>query len=378
MTIDDVARLAEVHKATVSRAQRPDPRQVAETLSASSVRPQLGYVPNAMARGLRTSRSMTVGVIIPDLMNPIFPPIVRGIEHVLQPHGYTVLTVSADSHDDVEVSAFESLLQRRVDGFILATGRLDDQTMNDEATAAAVPVVLVNRDSGVGRYPVVSGNNGSGIDSAVTSSRHARAQSHRPCSGSAELLHNACSGGGVRCGGGYGGRATQHGLRRVVVDRGGLPRRGRVACRPHRAPHCADRGQRPGCPRPDRRLRANGLRCPEDVSVVGFNDMPFAEDFWPPLTTVHMPLREMGAEAAQLLLHGIEDGEQEAATLTLPVSLVVRASTVPAPELTRPEHVRSSSDSTTWFGPASSSPNRPRDPPAPGSALGPRWSRRQR
>jgi LacI family transcriptional regulator len=59
--------------------------------------------------------------------------------------------------------------------------------------------------------------------------------------------------------------------------------------------------------------------------------MPFAEDFWPPLTTVHMPLREIGAEAARLLLHGIQSGGQEAATLTLPVSLVVRGSTGPAP-----------------------------------------------
>jgi LacI family transcriptional regulator len=79
-----------------------------------------------------------------------------------------------------------------------------------------------------------------------------------------------------------------------------------------------------------RRLRAEGLHCPEDVSVVGFNDMPFAGDFSPPLTTVRMPLREIGAEAARLLLRGIEAGEQEAATLTLPVSLVARGSTGPA------------------------------------------------
>jgi LacI family transcriptional regulator len=51
------------------------------------------------------------------------------------------------------------------------------------------------------------------------------------------------------------------------------------------------------------------LRCPEDVSIVGFNDKPFAEDFWPPLTTVHMPLREIGGGAARLLRHGIESGE---------------------------------------------------------------------
>jgi LacI family transcriptional regulator len=58
-----------------------------------------------------------------------------------------------------------------------------------------------------------------------------------------------------------------------------------------------------------RRLRSRGLRCPEDVSIVGFNDKPFAEDFWPPLTTVHMPLREIGGGAARLLRHGIESGE---------------------------------------------------------------------
>jgi LacI family transcriptional regulator len=58
-----------------------------------------------------------------------------------------------------------------------------------------------------------------------------------------------------------------------------------------------------------RRLRSRGLRRPEDVSIVGFNDQPFAEDFWPPLTTVHMPLREIGGGAARLLRHGIESGE---------------------------------------------------------------------
>jgi hypothetical protein len=73
---------------------------------------QLGDVPNAMAR-LRTSRSMTIGMIIADLLNRIFAPIIRGIEHALQPRGYTVLVANTDSHDDVEVSAFESLPQRR-------------------------------------------------------------------------------------------------------------------------------------------------------------------------------------------------------------------------------------------------------------------------
>jgi LacI family transcriptional regulator len=103
VTIDDVARLAEVHKATVSRALNARTRdQVnADTLKrVKRAARQLGYVPNAMARGLRTSRSMTIGVIIPDLMNPIFPPIIRGIERVLQPQGYTVLVATISSRSD--------------------------------------------------------------------------------------------------------------------------------------------------------------------------------------------------------------------------------------------------------------------------------------
>jgi LacI family transcriptional regulator len=334
VTIDDVARLAEVHKATVSRALNARTRdQVnAETLKrVKRAARQLGYVPNAMARGLRTSKSMTIGVMIPDLMNPIFPPIIRGIEHVLQPHGYTVLVANTDSHDDVELSAFESLLQRRVDGFILATGRLDDQPIVEEAAAADVPVVLVNRDSGVGRYPLVSGNNASGIDSAVA---HLVELGHRhivhvagPLNFSttrtrAEAFEAAARRAGV-----------QHSLiyaESLTIEAGWAAGDALLASPGERATALVA-GNDLVALGLIRRLRANGLRCPEDVSVVGFNDMPFAEDFWPPLTTVHMPLREIGAEAARLLLHGIDAGEQEAAMLTLPVSLVVRGSTGPAP-----------------------------------------------
>jgi LacI family transcriptional regulator len=332
VTIDDVARLAEVHKATVSRALNARTRdQVnAETLKrVKRAARQLGYVPNAMARGLRTSRSMTVGVIIPDLMNPIFPPIVRGIEHVLQPHGYTVLVANTDSHDDVEVSAFESLLQRRVDGFILATGRLDDQPIAEEAAAADVPVVLANRASGVGGFPLVSGDNPGGIDAAVS---HLVALGHRHIVHVAGPLNFSTTRARAEA---FEAAAGKAGVRHSTVHAESLSIEAGCA-----AADALLREQDP-CPTAlvagndlvalglIRRLRANGLRCPEDVSVVGFNDMPFAEDFWPPLTTVHMPLREIGAEAARLLLRGIEVGAQEAVTLTLPVSLVVRGSTGP-------------------------------------------------
>jgi LacI family transcriptional regulator len=80
-----------------------------------------------------------------------------------------------------------------------------------------------------------------------------------------------------------------------------------------------------------RSLRAHGLSCPGDVSVVGFNDMEFAQDSNPPLTTVHVPMREMGTEAARMLLDAIESKTQEPLTVQVPVSLIVRGSTGPAP-----------------------------------------------
>ncbi|MET0454557.1 MAG: LacI family DNA-binding transcriptional regulator [Mycobacterium sp.] len=334
VTIDDVARLAEVHKATVSRALNAQTRdQVnAETLKrVKKAARQLGYVPNAMARGLRTSKSMTIGVIIPDLMNPIFPPIVRGVEYVLQAEGYTVLVANTDTHDDVEISAFESLLQRRVDGFILATGRLDDQPVVEEAVAADVPVVLVNRGTAIGQFPLVSGDNVSGIEMAVShlvelGHRHiahvAGPSNFSTTRSRAEAFEVAVTRAGV---------AHETIYAESLSIEAGFRAAGDLVSRTPPCPTALVAGNDLVALGLIRRMRAEGLRCPEDISVVGFNDMPFAEDFWPPLTTVHMPLREIGAEAARLLLRGIEAGRQEGATLTLPVSLVVRGSTGPAP-----------------------------------------------
>lgn len=333
VTIDDVARLAEVHKATVSRALNAQTRDQVNVETLKRVKKaarQLGYVPNAMARGLRTSKSMTIGVIIPDLMNPIFPPIIRGVEHVLQAQGYTVLIANTDSHDNVEISAFESLLQRRVDGFILATGRLDDQRVVEEAEAADVPVVLVNRGAGIGSFPLVSGDNVSGTDAAVThlvelGHRHivhiAGPSNFSTTRARAEAFELSAVKAGVR-------HDTRYAA--ALSIEAGVDAADELLAADGDCPTALVAGNDLVALGLIRRLRASGLRCPDEVSVVGFNDMPFAEDFWPPLTTVHMPLREIGAEAARLLLRGIEAGAQEGATLTLPVTLVVRGSTGPA------------------------------------------------
>src|ERR1700677_5132917 len=104
-TIRDVARLAAVHPGTVSRALNEETRTLVNGETAARVlaaAEQLGYRPNPIARGLKTSRSFTVGVLIPDLTNPLFPPIVRGIDDRLTVDGYTTLLVNTDSDPERE------------------------------------------------------------------------------------------------------------------------------------------------------------------------------------------------------------------------------------------------------------------------------------
>lgn len=331
-TIADVAELAGVHKATVSRALNVLTEHHVNPATAKRVQraaKQLGYIPNIMARGLRTSLSMTVGVIVPDLTNPIFPPILRGIENYLSPRGYTALLANTDGRDSLERAAFESLLERRVDGFVMATGQTDHPLLVD-AYARGIRAVMLNRGSVGVPYPLVTGDDAAGISAGVA---HLVGQGHRrilhisgprnlttslarsdaftaACSNYPALKHRVVEASALNV---AAGQAT---MDAVLTSGESLPT-AVVAGNDLLAIGVLHS------------LRAHGMVCPDDMSVVGFNDMPFAEDFQPPLTTVHVPHRELGAEAARLLLAAIESDVQNPLTVTLPVSLIVRASTAP-------------------------------------------------
>lgn len=327
-TIDDVARLAKVHKATVSRALNPHTEhQIAKTTAqrVKAAARELGYVPNVLARGLRTSSSMTIGVILPDLTNPFFPPMVRGIENVLGAAGYTALLANTDDREEAETAAISSLLARSVDGLIVASGH-EGFTALAAALEAGVRAVLFNRDAGGLPCPLVTGDDAVGTRQAVA---HLVGLGHR------ELLHLAgqprLSTSVTRQ------RAFEEACRefgvvsRVVhvdaltIDAGMRAMDAVLAVEPPTAIVAANDLVALGVLRS---LRAHGLSCPTDVSLVGFNDMLFAEDFTPPLTTVRVPTVRMGEVAAELLLSSI-GGEEIApdTVVRLPVELVVRGST---------------------------------------------------
>src|SRR6201987_5876571 len=169
VTLKDGARQAGVHPATASRALNPETRLLVSENTASRVlaaAAALGYRPNAVARSLRTRRSHTVGVLIPDLNNPLFPPIVRGLEDRLAAAGYVALIGNTDSDDQREQMVFEQMRARHVDGLVLATARLHHPLLA-EASRAELPVVLINRLAQDYSFPSVSVDNERGVRMAV-------------------------------------------------------------------------------------------------------------------------------------------------------------------------------------------------------------------
>ena len=331
VTIADVAERVGVHKATVSRALNKVTQDQVSPATAKRIQRaarELGYVPNIVARGLRTSLSMTIGIVLPDLTNPLFPPIVRGVESYLSPRGYTALIVNTDGRDDKEAEAFHSLLERRVDGFLIATGQVVHERVN-EMYHRGIRAIMLNRGSSV-PYPLVTGDDAAGVSASVD---HLVALGHKhiahlagPANFTTTTVRSEA----------FTAAAQRHpGIRHGISPapalsvRAGETGMDQLLQRGGELPTALIAGNDLMAIGVLRSLRAHGLECPRDISVIGFNDMPFAEDLNPPLTTVRVPHIKMGAAAARLLLEAINSGPQQPVTLTLPTSLIVRESTAP-------------------------------------------------
>jgi LacI family transcriptional regulator len=320
-TLRDVASAADVHPATASRALNPGTRLLVSEETAQRVieaADRLGYRPNPVARSLRTRRSHTIGVLIPDLNNPLFPPIIRGIEDRLSEHGYVALIGNTDADPAKERLVFDQMRARHVDGFVLATATAGSPILA-EAADGEVPVVLMNRTSPDYPFSSVSADNEQGVRAAV---------GHLAALGHTRIGHIAgpqdASTGALRLRGFQAGMAA-HKL--PVSD-------AQVA---YATAYSLDEGVRCGhelgCYAAIDEL---GLRCPEDISVIGFNDMPFIDRLRPPLSSVRFPHYQLGTEAATLLIERIEVKDGPVKMLFLAPELVVRGSTVPLASAGKP------------------------------------------
>jgi LacI family transcriptional regulator len=330
-TLRDVATAAGVHPATASRALNPSTRLLVSEDTARRVTEaaeRLGYRPNPVARSLRTRRSHTIGVLIPDLTNPLFPPIVRGLEDRLAEHGYVALLGNTDSDERRERMIFDQMRARHVDGFVLATATRSSPILA-EAAEAGLPVVLMNRPAQGYPFSSVAVDNEQGVRAAVT---------HLAALGHTRIGHIA------------GPQEISTGVLRLRGFLDSMRTKGLEVSDSqivYASAYSLDEGLRRGRELLDRDegltaiVAANdmlavgcygafdelGLRCPEDISVIGFNDMPFIDRLRPPLSTVRFPHYQLGTEAAKLMLERIESADSPVKILYLAPELIARGST---------------------------------------------------
>ena len=298
---------------------------------------RLGYRPHPLARGLRTNRTLTIGMVVPDLMNPLFPPIYAGADAVLREHGYSVLVGTDDDDPDRHSRhVIAALRERRVDGLILANAHRGSFIPAPAAEAATepLPIVLVNRSVESNSFPAIIADHARGMDLLVA---HLAELGHTRIAHVAGPQHLST---GIGRREGFRRAMERHGLdvRPELMDESAAFRtdQGAEACRRLLASGgeftaivagndlialgCYDA------------LADHGLSVPDDVSVTGFNDLTFIDRISPPLTTVSVPYQEMGAAAARMLLDLLTDpaaGRDVYEPLELPPSLVVRRSTAP-------------------------------------------------
>ncbi len=330
-TILDVARLAGVHPSTVSRALhradlplRPETRR--KVLAAVE---RLEYRPSALARGLRLQRTRTLGMLVPDITNPFFPPLIRGAEEAARERGYELVLCNTDDAPDRENASLGVLREREADGVLIATSRMAD------ATVAAVrherfPFVLVNRGSRVAADLSVEVDNERAASAVVD---HLAALGHRRI---AHIAGPASTTTGAERAAGYREALRRHGLpvsgalvaeAEAYSEAAGQMAAGRLLEAGPTAIFAANDLLALGALRA---AREAGLRVPADLSLVGVNDMPMAGLIDPALTTVRVPGREMGEIAARMLISVLEDEPLTRRHVLLDTTLVVRSSTARA------------------------------------------------
>jgi LacI family transcriptional regulator len=326
-TISDVAGLAGVSKATVSRVINSVGFVEAETKQrVMQAVMQLGYRPNNAARSLTTKRTRTIGMIISDASNLFFGDMLRGVEDTLQPQSYGLLVCNTDEVLERESHYFDLLLRHQVEGIIAAaTSRLWD--VLGKAELQHTPVIYVDRIFEGPERPYVGVNNQAG---AYLGTCHLIACGYRDIGIVAGFQRLSTM------------RERLAGFHQAVMEHKiDVPDDWVVTC-----PLTIEAAQEAArrlltLPTRPRAIFVNnnllslgallaikelGLRCPEDIALVGFDDHPWAAVADPPLTVVRQPARELGRVAAQALCKLINGEPLPEQQVLLDCTLVVRES----------------------------------------------------
>jgi LacI family transcriptional regulator len=318
-TISQVAQAAGVSRATVSRTfTRPELLSFETMQRVRGVAEKLGYVPNQVARALSTGRAGNIALIVPDIVNPFFPPLIRAAQTHADHAGYAVFLGDSDEQSERE-DMLLTKMAAQVEGFILASPRLDEERVR--AHAARRPLVLINRD--IEGLPRILIDVSAGIAAAVEhlaslNHRHIAYVSGPPASWANQQRQQAA----VRV-------AEKLGIHLTAVPayhpnyEAGRKAAGELAQLPVTATVAFDdlvaQGIMAG-------LADLGWRIPEDMSIVGFDDV-LAASTYPPLTTVAAHSADAGTQAAKLLTEVLSRGQVQDERIIISTELIVRATT---------------------------------------------------
>ena len=329
-TLSDVAKAAGVHSSTVSRVLNPETRGMVSTDVAKRILAEakkIGYRPNRAAATLRTRRSNVIGVIIPDITNAVFPPILMGIEEALRQRGYLAIVVNVGTDEQEQRFVVNRLLGQQVDGLIFATAKREDPLVV-ECAGRGIPVVTVNRSEESGAVSCIVSDESYGMMLAVThlaklghkriahicgpdnlSTGHSRRTGFLDAVASLGLDPAHCA---LTPTTGYSREAGKAALLQLLKQ---APETTAVlAGNDLVALGCYDA------------LNELGVSCPDYLSIVGHNDMPLMDIVNPPLTTIRIKHRDLGLEAARLVLHAIDTPGSSTKEVLLKPDLIVRKS----------------------------------------------------
>ena len=331
-TLRDVARLAGVHPSTASRCM--DAVQSARIGAATRERVlaaarELGYQLNPAASSLRSRRTMTVGVLIPDFRNPIYGSLLTGINDRLEDSGYTAVIVETKDDERRMARALEVMRERRVDAVINTAAREQDQRLLARFIGLGVPLVLTSRDLPALDVPKILSDDFGG---ATLAAEHLVELGHRrivQLGGPPVIAAFAQRARGFQFAlgeSGSGASALEKRAGLASVDEGRQLMRD--ALREDGALTAVFAHNDLLAMGAIAAARQAGLSCPGDVSVVGYGATPLTEYLDPALTTVLYPALQMGRSAAETVLSVLR-GDEPPSAVALRPRLIVRASTAP-------------------------------------------------
>ena len=328
-SIKDIACLAHVSHSTVSRALRNSPLIDRRTIEKiQRIARKSGYRVSAVARGLVTRKTRTIGVVVTSIADPFVSEVVSGIEQAANDHGYSVFLADSYADPEREVRGVNSFAERRVEGIVVTSSRVG--TLYPKLLSEMrVPIVLINNQ-----------RRGEFMHSVMIENEEASRLATQHLIG---LGHKRIAYLGDRYGyqsdterlGGYRLALKEAGLpflSELVVHGDGKPEGGRQAVEtlrdlpePPTAVFCYNDMSALGALRC---IQESGLCVPGDISLVGFDDLFFASYTRPALTTVRQPRKRMGLLAMEILLK-LMSGQDSTDTIKVPAELIVRESSAP-------------------------------------------------